>query len=68
MSAPDFDRIRQLVDEANGLIASGAWTESEFRRLFDAAEKAADGDGEFCEPLLQLADSDWVLNLLGLTN
>lgn len=52
MSAPDFDRLREIAVEANALIAADKWTEKEYERLLVEADRAADGDPELLEFLV----------------
>jgi hypothetical protein len=63
MNAPDFDRLREIAAEADALIADDKWTVAEYERLLDDAEKAADGDTELLEFLVNKgAQFDLVAN------
>jgi hypothetical protein len=50
---PDWDRLRQISDEAAGLIASKTMNHDEFLRLWQDAIDACGPDGqEFTESIL----------------
>ena len=49
MKEPDWDRLRELAEEIEKLIAEGKWTKREYQRVLAEAEKAAHGNPEFIE-------------------
>jgi hypothetical protein len=46
---PDWARLRELADEMQALIDARKWTKAEYLRILAEAEKAANGDGELLE-------------------
>lgn len=49
MSKPDFERLREIAAEMQGLIDEGKWTKEEYLRLRAEAKKAAAGNPEMIE-------------------
>ncbi len=48
---PEWDRLREICQEAERLIAAGKWNWDEFSRLHAQAEIAVHGHTEFLECL-----------------
>lgn len=58
--APDFQRLRQIGEEAEKLHGTPAWTREAFERLWDTGLEACHGHTEFMEMLLVFAKPAWI--------
>ncbi len=57
---PDFLELRRLAAVTQARIDAGTWDRAAFEELFAAAKKAADGEEELLEFLLNEADATWL--------